>query len=111
VDAALRKRFLGLRVRDFPAEVAERLEFLAPALAHRLDQRGIAVGDEVEERLRRRPLLALEVERERRRERHERRGDAQTTRRGQLREALAPCPVADLVVVLRADDEATSGKM
>ena len=111
VDLALREGLFGLRVGDLAAEVVERLEFLAPAVAHRFDERGIAVGDEVEERLRRRPFLALEIEREGGRERDQRRRDAQAARRSQLHQPLAAGAIADLVVVLRADHEPATGKM
>src|SRR5207237_10513861 len=111
IDAAAQERLLELRIRHLFLEAAERLELLAPALAHRLPQRGIAVADEVLERLGRGPFLALEEERQRRRERRQRRRCAQPTRRGQRGEPLAPGPVADLVVVLRADDESTPGQV
>src|SRR5947209_11041138 len=111
VDAALLECLLRLRVGDLAAEVVEGLELLAPPLAHRLDERFVAVGDEVEERFGRPPFLALEVQGQRRGKRGERRRDAGASRRGQLHQAVAPRAVADLVVVLREDDEAASGQV
>src|SRR5690242_11660960 len=77
---------------------------LAPC-AHGLDERGITVVGEVEEGCRLAVLLAHEEHRQVRREEYQRRGKTLLLRRDQHREPLRLGTVADLVVVLRADDE------
>ena len=82
------------------------LGILLAALADGKGQCRVAVADEVLERLGRGPLLALEEQGERGRERGQRRGHAQAAGRGERGEPLAAGPVADLIVVLRCDHEA-----
>ena len=82
-------------------EGREAGELAPPALARRVrDDRVDVVGEELE-----RPplavLLAHEEERDLRREQRQRRADAELVRGGPVAEGA----VADLVVVLRADDE------
>src|SRR5207253_9223045 len=79
VDLAALERLLVLRVRNFAAP-GERLEFLAPSVAHRFDEGGVVVAHEILERFGRVPLLSLEGERQRGRERGEGGGDAQAAR-------------------------------
>src|SRR5712691_8417749 len=110
VDLAAQERLLVLRVGDL-AGPGEGRELLAPTLAHGLHQRRVAVADEVLERLGRGPLLALEEQGERGRERGQRRGDAQAAGRSERGQPLAARAVADLVVVLRRDHEAPAGQV
>src|SRR4051812_29774059 len=103
VDAAPPERLLVVRV--WHVGPGEALELLAPSLADGLHQRGIAVRDEVLERLARAPFLALEIERQRRLQRQHRRGGAHPALVRQRGQPFALRAIADLIVVLRADDE------
>jgi hypothetical protein len=82
----------------------------APPLPDRGGQLGVLVVGEVEERRRRAPLLALEQHRHERRGQHQGGADLELARREQVARALALGPVAHLVVVLQAADEAVPGR-
>src|SRR5690349_12155327 len=90
-----------LRVWHLAGEALEARELLLAPLTRRLGDRGIVVVGEELERRRLAVLLAHEEERDLRREEEARGGDA--ARLG--RQPVALCAVADLVVVLRVDDE------
>jgi hypothetical protein len=64
------------------------------------------VPREIEKWRGRAPLFPLEQHRHEGRCQEERRDNPETPRRNQVRQPLAPGPVADLVVVLCGDDEA-----
>src|SRR3954463_8319522 len=97
---ALERRRI-LRVGNLAAEAAEARELALAPFTRRLgDRRVVVVGEELERRTLS-VLLAHEEQRDLRREEHARGRDA--PRLG--RQAVADGAVADLVVVLGADDE------
>src|SRR3712207_8790207 len=80
-----------------------------PALAHRLAEVGLGVGGEEREGGRRRPLLALEQHRGVRPAQRQQRGARELVVVEPLGQPVTPGAVADLVVVLVADDEPPGG--
>ena len=103
VEDGRAERGLGLRVGHLAGEAGEVLEL---ALAAGRDERAelvVVVGEE-RERGRRRPLLAHEQERRFGRHQEERRRGPERGRRDLVVQARPRRPVADLVVVLDADD-------
>ena len=80
-------------------------ELAPPPVAHRLRQPRVLMVREVLERRRIGVLLAHEQHRHRRRQNHRRRHGVLAAG-PQLRQPLTDGAVADLIVVLRADDEA-----
>jgi hypothetical protein len=102
VELRAEERLARLRVGHVSRETLEPLELALAPLARRLGDRLVdVVGEELERRALV-PLLAHEEERRARGEERHRRGDAERV----LGQPVAERAVADLVVVLRADDEA-----
>ncbi len=97
---ALERRHV-LRIGDLTAELGERLELPAPAVARGL---GDLVVDVVGEELERRLLAVLLAHEQHRDERREQRAEGRQRPR-RRRHPVAVGAVADLVVVLREDDE------
>ena len=97
---------LGIRGID-PHEIGE---LRGSAVADGGDELGVGVAHEVGERGGLAVLLAHEEQGRERGEQHGRGCDLRTPGGGERREAIAPGPVADLVVVLGADDEALGGE-
>ena len=97
---------LGIGYRALPAEDGE---LPAAPFPNRLDQDGISVAHEVQERIAVGVLLAHEEERDVRREQKYSGRQTHTRRLDQRRQALPGGTVADLIVVLHADDEPVAG--
>ncbi len=100
---------IGNAARGPVTEPLERGELTPPALGDRRAQVGAEVA-EVEERLGRRPLLAHEDERQRRREEQHDGGRPHARLGGQRVQTLAQPSVADLVVILQELDERGDGE-
>src|SRR5262249_39287041 len=85
-----------------------RFELFASSFPHRVDQPGIAVADEVRKRRALAVFLAHEKKRNVRRQQYSPGGELGRFEAREMDQALAAHPIADLIVVLREDDEAFS---
>src|SRR4051795_835958 len=80
------------------SEARELAQEFAPALANKLGEVGLVVG-EVQERRRGEKFLALEQHGRRRHQQHQRRHGPRSSRTCELMEAQSPAGVRDLIVV------------
>ena len=103
VEPAPLERGRVLRVGHLAAEAGEVLELRLPARAHERAELGVVIGEELERRGRG-PLLAHEQERQLGREEQERARRAVRAGSADVVSRSPAGPVADLVVVLDADD-------
>src|SRR6185436_17116050 len=92
---------LRLRSRKF----RKLAELLSPAVPHRVGKLALIVG-EIEKRIANSLLLAHEQQRDLRRKQQQSHADLEHVGIGDGGEPLAQCAIADLVMILQAEDEA-----
>ena len=108
---ALLERLDGEGIGELVPMVAQLGELLAAALDHRRPQRRVLEVGEEAKRRRRAPLLALEQQWRARTEQDHARRQLRRAGADEVDEALATGAIADLIVVLRGDDEPVSGRV